>query len=620
MNQDTLSIDKTEVKNKTLPNWVREDLAKSGITVAKANELGIRHVERSEYPSLIGFGSQTYPDGYVIPFYDPETGEAMQSQDGKPFQRIKLAHPVGDAKYFSPKDGGQRAYILPEAHQQFIGGERVALTEGEKKAICATFAGFPMIGLCGNWGWKENDDILPELRLYIRDGDEWLVIWDSDATTKRAFDQATSGLARALTKYNVTLKRVDLPDLGRGEFKTGLDDLLLHPEGGLDRLEQHIRTNARRAVILPARDENLSEDWPSLDSAAFQGIAGEIVRLIEPHTEADPAALLFQFLVFFGNVIGRGPHFKAEAGRHAMVEYLLVIGETAKGRKGTSAGWIKWLFSELDNAWGEKNPVEGLSSGEGLIEEVKDNDVEEYDVDDKRLLVLEGEFASMLKVMRREGNTLSPTLRNLWDSGNHRNIVKTRPAKTTGAHVSVVGHITKHELLRCLDSTEMANGFANRFLFACVKRSKVLPEGGELNESEFKPYLKRLKGAIQFGKLAEELKRDERARQVWLKVYEALSDGRPGILGSVTSRAEAHVMRLASLYALLDESNLISEPHLLAALAMWDYVEQSCMYIFGDATGDPIADTILKALKLNSEGLTRTDISKLFGKNKNSDQ
>lgn len=52
------------------------------------------------------------------------------------------------------------------------------------------------------------------------------------------------------------------------------------------------------------------------------------------------------------------------------------------------------------------------------------------------------------------------------------------PVNTTGAHISLIGHITKQELLARLDDTSKANGFANRFLWALVKRSKCLPEGG----------------------------------------------------------------------------------------------------------------------------------------------
>src|SRR5437763_14431983 len=100
----------------------------------------------------------------------------------------------------------------------------------------------------------------------------------------------------------------------------------------------------------------------------------------------------------------------------------------------------------------------------------------------------------------------------------------------------------------------------------------------------------RLRGARDFALGVHEMKRDAQARSLWYQVYEKLSDGKPGLLGAVTSRAEAQVMRLACLYALLDCSTVISRKHLEAALALWQYCENSARFIFGDDLGDPVAD------------------------------
>ncbi len=89
---------------------------------------------------------------------------------------------------------------------------------------------------------------------------------------------------------------------------------------------------------------------------------------------------------------------------------------------------------------------------------------------------------------------------------------------------------------------------------------------------------------------------------VWAEVYPKLSEGRPGLLGAATSRAEAQVMRLATIYALLDKSAVVRAEHLMAALAVWEYAEQSAKYIFGSALGDPTADAILRALRRAPRG------------------
>ena len=199
--------------------------------------------------------------------------------------------------------------------------------------------------------------------------------------------------------------------------------------------------------------------------------------------------------------------------------------------------------------------------------------------------------------MEREGNNLSPIIRDAWDSIPLRTLVKHEPLHVEGAHISIVGHITREELLRHLSQTEMANGFANRFLWARSTRSKCLPEGGELSDRELNALAEELQPAIEFGRTAQFIERDAEAKMLWAKVYPKLSAGRPGMLGAVSSRAEAQVLRLSMLYALLDCSAVIHVPHLVAALALWDYCEESARWIFGDTLGDPVADTILANLR-----------------------
>jgi hypothetical protein len=113
------------------------------------------------------------------------------------------------------------------------------------------------------------------------------------------------------------------------------------------------------------------------------------------------------------------------------------------------------------------------------------------------------------------------------------------------------------------------------------------------------------------------MRRDEEARALWRQVYPKLSEGRPGLAGSVTARAEAQVARLACIFALLDLSSVVQVEHLRAALALWSHCEQSVRYIFGDSLGDPIADEILRALRQSADGLTRTHIRDAFKRNKN---
>jgi hypothetical protein len=55
-----------------------------------------------------------------------------------------------------------------------------------------------------------------------------------------------------------------------------------------------------------------------------------------------------------------------------------------------------------------------------------------------------------------------------------------------------------------LTETESANGFANRYLFPAVRRSKYLPEGGNIDAENLNDLVTRLHSAIEFARQAGE--------------------------------------------------------------------------------------------------------------------
>jgi hypothetical protein len=363
----------------------------------------------------------------------------------------------------------------------------------------------------------------------------------------------------------------------------------------------------------------IGAQWPDAPAeAAFHGLAGEFVRRSEPHTEADPLALLTQFLVAFGVAAGRHAFYEVEASRHYPNEFLVLVGPSGKGRKGSSWDHVELALAHADPRLLEERVVSGMSSGEGLIAEVRDSDEAEDcgAVADKRLLVLEPEFAQVMKVLAREGNTLSPVVRNGWDGKRLQTLVRASPLRATGAHIAIVGHITKDELLRHLNATELATGFFNRFLVIAVRRSKELPFGGRLAGNDLAAVRRGLVDALGRARCARRLSFDKTAAARWIAVYGELSRGRPGMLGAATARAEAHVCRLALIYALLDGADQIAIDHLEAAIAVWSYATASARWVFGDSLGDPTADDIWALAKDRPTGISRTEVRDLFSRNK----
>lgn len=389
--------------------------------------------------------------------------------------------------------------------------------------------------------------------------------------------------------------------------------------------------NTSRAANAATPSDTANTEWPALEDAALHGLPGDIVRAIAPHTEADPAALLVQTLIAFGSLIGRGCHIPIEGDKHNANLYAVLVGATAKGRKGTSWGRVHQLFCEIPG-WGRT--VSGLSSGEGLkfnvrdATEGKDGKGGDPGVEDKRLLVIEPEFAQVLRVASRPGNTLSATMRQGWDGGVMSNLTKNDPITATGAHISIVAHVTKDELRSELTETESGNGFANRFLFVCVKRARTLPFGGGAIAQETVIKLKdriaeakRQANNHAITKPGGVVVMSEKAMHIWVDVYATLSEGFNGLLGSVTARAESQVRRIAMIYALMDGERCVDVKHLDAALALWRYCEHSARFVFGSALGNRVADEILRALRVaGQDGMTRTEIRDLFKRHESAER
>jgi len=377
----------------------------------------------------------------------------------------------------------------------------------------------------------------------------------------------------------------------------------------------------------PTAELTVPGGWPAPPTAdAFHGLAGRITRAVEPQTEADPVAVLAQLLVAYGNVIGHHARRRVGATLHHTNEFALLVGPSAKGRKGSSWDYVEEIFRSIEPGWVDTRLHSGMSSGEGVISQIRDDltdtgpsgevAVTAPGVHDKRLLVVESEFALVLRVLAREGNTLSAIVRACWDGKTLQTMTRNSPLRATSPHVSVIGHITTDELLRYVNATELANGFQNRFLLFAVRRTKLLPEGGSFDAIDWAPLEADLAAAIDHGRRVGELPLTETARERWVQTYPRLSQEIPGLYGAATARAEAHVVRLSLLYALLDCATRIDRVHIDAALALWGYAARSAKWVFGDTLGDPVADDIWQAIKNASEGLTRAEIRDLFSRNK----
>lgn len=395
---------------------------------------------------------------------------------------------------------------------------------------------------------------------------------------------------------------------------------------------------AETTTIRPVDVANDNEpSWPKpIAEFAFHGLVGQFVKLIENRTEADQNALLVLALAQCGNRTGRGRFVEIGADRHCGNLFAAIVGPTSTGRKSSAISLVLKLLNRKELGHLRNQVISGLSTGEGLIYFVRDGGginpntgQRDLGVADKRLLIRESEFGRVLKVMSRQGNTLSPVLRDGWDHGDLSVLTKTHPVKATAAHLSLAVATTIEELLYLVGKDDIEGGLCNRFLWCCSRRSKALPEGGLLVGEDLTEILDAIDSVLEMALLDDApLALSAEAQRYWglnssshEGLYATLTAERDGRWGQVTARGAPMVLRLALIYAVMDYSDVIELDHLLAAAEVWRYADDSARFIFGSSgTGNYLADVILPELvRAGVKGMTRTEISKFLGHNSKAD-
>ncbi|MEI6634943.1 MAG: DNA-primase RepB domain-containing protein, partial [Planctomycetota bacterium] len=211
------------------------------------------------------------------------------------------------------------------------------------------------------------------------------------------------------------------------------------------------------------------------------GVVGDFMARVELETEAHPVALASSLLVAIGNIIGRGPNFMVGRTPHYVNLYLAVVGNTGAGRKGTGGDIIRDCVRLADPHWAEFCQSPNLVSGEGVIDALRDrvtklmavkgggpDEFEEVVLDpgilDKRLLITCPELVSAFRAGNRENSILAQTLREAWDGKGLKTMAKNCARTATDPHLSIIGHATRHELLKTVREADVFGGSMNRFL------------------------------------------------------------------------------------------------------------------------------------------------------------
>jgi hypothetical protein len=372
--------------------------------------------------------------------------------------------------------------------------------------------------------------------------------------------------------------------------------------------------------------------WPDPDPEMRHGILGRITAALEPHTEADPAGVLACLLGYSAASIGRGPHIVISGGRHYPQLYLLLAGQSSIARKGSADQAARQIMRHADPDLCAGRRMSGLNSGEALIDAVRDprwghdkqgNDVLlDPGVDDKRLLLVEPEFAGrLLAAGKRAGSTISALLRQAWDDGDLQNMARNNPARATGAHLCLIGHTTVDELLGQMTDADITAGLMNRIMIVAVRASRRLPFGGSISPEEVAALGNALRGRLEGARRRQTLTFGPDAHEAWPAAYDALLDDQPpGPLGALTARGPTHVLRVALIHTLLDGAEHIGVDQLRAAVAFWAYCRGSAEKIVGQTlpgslTGSRDGDVMLDLLITTGVGWTARSLKEELGWN-----
>ena len=361
--------------------------------------------------------------------------------------------------------------------------------------------------------------------------------------------------------------------------------------------------------------------------ALSHGVIGDFMSRVEVETEAHPVALGTQFLVAFGNCIGRNPHAMVGRTRHGINLFALVVGNTGRGRKGTGGDIVVDAVGYADEYWSEHCRSPNLASGEGVIDALRDPVVKyapvknggpgefetivvEPGVEDKRLMIVCPEFVAALNASKRENATLSQTLREAWDGKTLRTMAKNSARIATDPHLSIIGHVTRQELLRAMREADVYGGLFNRFIFVLSDRARELPHGGNLDDLGPMPELVRTR--VEQARAVGRMRRSLAADRLWENEYHRLTTVHGAeVISAVLSRGEAQVLRLSMLMALAAGRATVEVDDLVAALDLWRYSEGSARAVF--TGGEDRVFTRALELIQAEPGITRSAIHVKLG-------
>lgn len=408
--------------------------------------------------------------------------------------------------------------------------------------------------------------------------------------------------------------------------------------------------NSANSDLLDAADLLKSIPRPSKEQLndMLYGVIGEFAKSAAEGKGLNPIATAIGCITWLSAELSPRPVIAVGDIYHPCRIYAVHVGRSSRGGKGDSLNLVKKVhrqISLIDPALLAKSHTGGISTREGLAMELHDGYGQGESliqtIHDKRLFIIEPEFAQVLSQGKRVGNTLMTALRDCWDDGAViKPLTKNSRIWSTDPHISLFGNITPFELRSKITANEVHGGTLNRFLLIFAERLDYVPIPEVTSEDMVKSYANRFIDIIRFAKsnygssnydhIAERivLNMTPEAKAYWLNVYpELVTPYTNELIAAATDRRHAYALRLALLFALADKSTDIHESHLKAGVAWVKFAALCTQYVLSDGRDesslpDPKnSDKLIQYLRHVGGSATRSQITKdcfrrhLSGKN-----
>nr|WP_261634602.1 hypothetical protein [Cupriavidus gilardii] len=338
---------------------------------------------------------------------------------------------------------------------------------------------------------------------------------------------------------------------------------------------------------------------PEADPACLYGLIGDVARAGSDGTETNACAIAANFMAYLSCAVGRGVYLPVGNTRHHARLFCLHVGRSGRGRKGDAVSLVLRIDQALramDEGFAPQIHRGGLSSREGLVALMHDGyrqgRLEVPAIEDKRLWVVESEFANVLHQGRRDGNTLSAALRDCWDGVDLKPATKSNRLYASQPHLCLSGAISPSELTGLMSARDLTNGFANRFLLIWAERTRMLPFPKETPQAVVEHLACRTLEVLAFVHANRHDRRDHlrmelspQAQWRYAQLYrgELNDDLGDGVVGALLERRAPMLLRLAMLMALTDLQTRIDAQHIDAATAWIRHATASVRFVFVSA-------------------------------------